>query len=386
MKKKAIIGLSVVVVLIVIILVNVKFKGNEIYVKAEKVKKGTIKAIVSAPGRVTPKNKVNISSDIMGKLIKLNVKEGDKVKAGQILAELERSREEAAMESARSALKSAEANYNMKKSNFERRKTLYSKSLISKETFEADKTDLEMAKLAVEERKANLKQALENLYKTEIRSPIDGVVTKLNVEEGETVVTGTMNNPGTVLMTISDLSKMQVECDVDESDVVNIEIGQPAEITVDAIEDTIFNGKVVEVSNSGKTLYSGTQEEVTNFEIKVAFNKTDKRLRPGMSSTVDIITASKDSALKVPIQAVVEREIDNDKKTGVFIIKDGEAHFTPVETGIASETEMEITKGLKGTELVVTGSYSVLSTLKDGDNVKTKKPTKKEEKREREKK
>ncbi|OQX52450.1 MAG: hypothetical protein B5M53_08435 [Candidatus Cloacimonas sp. 4484_209] len=386
MKKKAIIGLSVVVVLIVIILMNVKFKGNEIYVKAEKVKKGTIKAIVSAPGRVTPKNKVNISSDIMGKLIKLNVKEGDKVKAGQILAELERSREEAAMESARSALKSAEANYNMKKSNFERRKTLYSKSLISKETFEADKTDLEMAKLAVEERKANLKQALENLYKTEIRSPIDGVVTKLNVEEGETVVTGTMNNPGTVLMTISDLSKMQVECDVDESDVVNIEIGQPAEITVDAIEDTIFNGKVVEVSNSGKTLYSGTQEEVTNFEIKVAFNKTDKRLRPGMSSTVDIITASKDSALKVPIQAVVEREIDNDKKTGVFIIKDGEAHFTPVETGIASETEMEITKGLKGTELVVTGSYSVLSTLKDGDNVKTKKPTKKEEKREREKK
>lgn len=386
MKKKAIIGLSVVVVLIVIILMNVKFKGNEIYVKAEKVKKGTIKAIVSAPGRVTPKNKVNISSDIMGKLIKLNVKEGDKVKAGQILAELERSREEAAMESARSALKSAEANYNMKKSNFERRKTLYSKSLISKETFEADKTDLEMAKLAVEERKANLKQALENLYKTEIRSPIDGVVTKLNVEEGETVVTGTMNNPGTVLMTISDLSKMQVECDVDESDVINIEIGQPAEITVDAIEDTIFNGKVVEVSNSGKTLYSGTQEEVTNFEIKVAFNKTDKRLRPGMSSTVDIITASKDSALKVPIQAVVEREIDNDKKTGVFIIKDGEAHFTPVETGIASETEMEITKGLKGTELVVTGSYSVLSTLKDGDNVKTKKPTKKEEKREREKK
>ncbi|TET76384.1 MAG: efflux RND transporter periplasmic adaptor subunit [Candidatus Cloacimonadota bacterium] len=377
MKKKIIIGVGILVVILIIVVMNVKFKGKAIEVKAEKVKKGEIKSIVSAPGRVSPKNDVNISSDIMGKLIKLNVREGDKVKRGDVISELDRTREEAAVEVARSSLLSAKASYEMKSTSFERTKKLYEKLLISKEEFEVGKTDFRMAELTVEERQANLKNALENLNKTIIKSPINGVVTRLNVEEGETVVTGTMNNPGTVLMVLSDLSQMEIECEVDESDIVDLEIEQFAEINVDAFGDTIFEGHVVEISNAGRTSGMGTQEEVTNFKVKVAFDKTDSRLRPGMSSSVDIISSRRDSVLKVPIQCVIERGEEEEKKTGIFVVVDGKAHFREVKTGISSETEIEIKEGVEEEEMVVSGPYSVLSKLEDGDDVKTKKPSRK---------
>lgn len=389
MKKKIIIGVGLFIVLLIIVVMNLKFKGKSVEVKTVRVKEGEIKSTVSAPGRVSPKNEVNISSDIMGKLVKLNVREGDKVKRGKVIAELEKTREEAAVEVARSSLRSAEASYELKCSTFERRKKLYEKLLISREEFEAGKTELRMAELTVDERRANLKKALESFNKTTIRSPINGVVTRLNVEEGETVVTGTMNNPGTVLMVLSDLSQMEVECEVDESDIVDLEIGQSAEINVDAFGDTIFSGHVVEISNAGRTLRTGTQEEVTNFEIKVAFDKTDSRLRPGMSSSVDIISSRRDSVLKVPIQCVVEKgrkgknkveegeersEEEGKKREGVFVVTDGKAHFKEVKTGISSEIEIEITDGLEGGEMVVSGPYSILSKLEDGDNVKVKAP------------
>ena len=376
MKKKIFIAAGIIVVLLIIILLNIKFKGKTITVKVEKVERGEIKSVVSAPGRVSPKNEVNISSDIMGKLIKLNVREGDQVKRGKIIAELERTREEAAVEVARSSLYSAEASFELKKSTFKRKEKLYEKSLISKEEFEVSKTEFRMAELTVEERQASLKNALENLNKTIIRSPINGVVTRLNVEEGETVVTGTMNNPGTVLMVLSDLSQMEVECEVDESDIVDLEIDQFAEINVDAFGDSIFEGHVVEISNAGRTSGMGTQEEVTNFEVKVTFDETDSRLRPGMSSTVDIISAIRDSALKIPIQCIVERGKDEKKKTGVFIIENDKANFREIETGISSEIDIEIIEGLEEGEMVVSGPYSVLLKLKDGDNVKVKKPPK----------
>lgn len=369
MKKKLFIGVAILVVIVIIVVMNVKFKGSSMKVKTDIVERGVIRSTVSAPGRISPKNEVNISSDIMGKLTKLNVREGEEVKRGKVIARLESTREEAAVESARSSFLSAKASYEMKKSKFDTKVELYEKSLISREEFETAETELKMAELSVEERRASLKNALESLNKTTIRSPINGVVTRLNVEEGETVVTGTMNNPGTVLMVLSDLSQMEVECEVDESDIVNLEVGQNAEISVDAFGDTIFSGHVVEVSNAGKTIYTGTQEEVTNFEVKVAFDSTDKRLRPGMSSTVDIISTEKDSTLKIPIQCVVLRGKDNEKKEGIFIVKDRVAIFQEVETGISSDMEIEIKEGLEGGEVVVSGPYSALSELKDGDNV-----------------
>lgn len=387
MKKKLFIGIAVLIVILIIVVMNVRFKGSSIKVKTDVVERGRIKSTVSAPGRISPKNEVNISSDIMGKLTNLNVREGEEVTKGKVIARLERTREEAAVESARSSFLSAEASYEMKKSKFDTKVELYKKSLIAREEFETAETELKMAKLNVEERRASLKNVLESLNKTTIRSPINGVVTRLNVEEGETVVTGTMNNPGTVLMVLSDLSQMEVECEVDESDIVNLGVGQTAEINVDAFGDTVFSGHVVEVSNAGKTIYSGTQEEVTNFEVKVAFDSTDKRLRPGMSSTVDIISAKKDSTLKVPIQCVVLRGKDKEKKEGVFIVEDGMATFREVETGISSDMEIEIKKGLDVGEFVVSGPYSALSKLKDGDNVEEmeKEEEKKEKKEEGEK-
>jgi HlyD family secretion protein len=384
MKKKVLIGVAIVAVILIIILLNVKFKGKAEVVKVEKAKVAEIKSIVSAPGRVSPENEVNISSDIMGKLNRLNVEEGNRVKRGQIVGELDRSREEAAVDIARSSLRSAEASFELKKSTFERRQKLFEKQLISKEEFEAGDTEYKMAKLAVDERRANLKNALENLEKTIIRSPLEGVVTRLNVEEGEIVVTGTMNNPGTVLMVLSDLAHMEVECDVDESDIIDLEVDQEAEITVDAFGDTVFSGHVVEVSNAGRTIYSGTQEEMTNFEVKVAFDATDNRLRPGMSSTVDIITAKEESALVIPIQCVVQRGEDEEKKTGVFVIEEDKAVFRGVESGISSETNIQIIDGLEGGEIVVSGPYSVLSKLKDGDAVKIKETPEKDEEGEEE--
>lgn len=383
MKKKIFIGIGVLIIILIIIVLNLKSKGKSLEVRTEEVKIGEIRSIVSAPGRVTPKNDVNISSDIMGKLIKLNVREGDKVKKGQVVAELEGTREEAAVEVARSSLLSAEASYEMKKSTFGRLEKLYEKSLVSKEEFESGKTELRMAELSVEERRANLKKAKESLDKTIIKSPINAVVTNLNVEEGETVVTGTMNNPGTVLMVLSDLSQMEVECEVDESDIVDLRIDEPAEIIVDAFGDTLFEGHIVEISNAGKTSRMGTQEEVTNFEVKVAFDKTDNRLRPGMSSSVDIITCSKDSALKAPVQSVIERGKEEDKKSGVFIVKEGKARFSEVVIGISSEMDIEIKEGLTEGEMIVSGPYSALSKLKDGDNVNVKKPPKIKGKREK---
>ncbi len=374
MKKKLIIGVVVFSVLLVIVLLNVKFKGKAVSVKVEKVKRGSIKTIVSAPGRISAKNEINISSDIMGKLIKLNVDDGDKVRSGEIVAELEKTREEAVVESARSSLSSAKASYEMKKSSFERRQKLYDKSLISKEQFEADRTDLRVAELTLEERKANYKQAMENLSKTIIRSPINAVVTRLNVEEGEIVVTGTMNNPGTVLMVLSDLSQMEVECDVDESDIIELELGQATDITVDAFGDTVFQGHVVEISNSGKTSGTGSQEEITNFEVKVGFDNTDVRLRPGMSASADIISSEEDSALKVPIQSVVERGMGEKKREGVFIILEEKTHFKPVTTGIQSEIEMQIIEGVEEGDEVVSGPYSILTKIKDGENVKIIQP------------
>lgn len=385
MKKKVIIGVAIVAVILIIILLNVKFKGKAETIKVEKAKVGEISSVVSAPGRVSPENEVNISSDIMGKLVKLNVEEGDRLKRGQVVAELDRTREEAAVEIARSSLRSAEASFELKRATFERRQKLFEKQLISKEEYEAGNTEYKMAKLAVDERGANLKNALENLEKTIIRSPLDGVVTRLNVEEGEIVVTGTMNNPGTVLMVLSDLAHMEVECEVDESDIIDLRIAQEAEIQVDAFGDTIFNGHVVEVSNAGKTIYTGTQEEMTNFQVKVAFDSTDSRLRPGMSSTVDIIVAHEDSALTVPIQCVVQRGEDEEKKSGVFVVNEDKAIFREVETGISSETDIQVTSGIEVDEMVVSGPYSVLSKLKDGDNVKIKETPEKEKKDKEEK-
>jgi HlyD family secretion protein len=250
---------------------------------------------------------------------------------------------------------------------------------------------------------AALPAAEDQLDKTVFHSPIDGVITQLNVEEGENVVTGTMNAPGTVIMTISDLAGMEVEAEIDETDIVDVRVGQKAEIEVDALADSTLTGRVTEVGNSGVTRMGGTQEEATSFIVKVLVDSPHAVLKPGMTATVEIETAVHDSVLNVPIQAVASRtassleparkgEKDGDgeqaktkrsgreeeKETeGVFAVVGDTVKFVPVVTGIADDLSIEVAGELEVGQKVVSGPYKVLRTLRGGDAVKVEEGTKK---------
>jgi HlyD family secretion protein len=259
---------------------------------------------------------------------------------------------------------------------------------------------------------ASLSAARDNLSKTRFAAPFDGVVSALNVEQGEIVITGTMNNPGTQILVVSDLSRMLVKADVDETDVVDMRLGQKAKITVDALPDTSFAGTVVEIGNTAKRSTIATAEGQTNFEVKVVFDAQVSAVRPGMTADVEIETATHPGTQGVPIQAVVvraERELERAAKagkkdkakpkaprkaskdfvfaaeedtvgrkdkeiTGVFLVKDGIAAFVPVRTGIASETDIEVFGDLKAGDVVVAGPYKALRELKPNAKVKQETP------------
>lgn len=365
-KKRLFIICGIIAFIIIIVLVNVLKGEKRVSVEVAEVERGEIEAKVSAPGRVKPFIEVKISSDIPGKIVALKVKEGSRVKPNEIVARLDSKDQESILKKAESGLKSALSNLNFKKITYNRKGKLFKQGLISNEEFLSIKTEHEIAETQVEQAKASVEGAKDELRKTQIVSPIEGVVTELNVEEGEIVVTGTMNNPGTVLMIIGDMRKMVVECEVDESDVVSIKEENEAEISIDAYPDTTFKGRVIEISSAGVTERTGTYEEVTNFKVKVEIVDSIEGLRPNMSATSEIITEFKNDGIRVPIQSVVVRE----KKEGVFVVRDGKAELTLVTTGISTEKFVEITKGLSEGEKVVSGSYKTLSDLKSGTPVK----------------
>jgi HlyD family secretion protein len=279
---------------------------------------------------------------------------------------------------------------------------LYERKLTSKEQYDMVKTDLDLARARHQQATASLDQARYNLGKTTMTSPMDGIVTSLNAEVGEIVMIGTMNNPGTVIMTVSDMSEIETEVEVDETDIAQVKLGQEAEISVDAYPDTTFKGKVTEIGHTARISGLGTQDQVTNFLVKVMLVDEVPTIRPGMSASVDITTDSRTDVLTVPIQAVVmraeendtlssekereegavastadtasEKEEKKDKKKeeveGVFVVKEARAKFVKVATGIADQQNIEIVSGIGDDDQVVTGSYKILRTLKDGDKVK----------------
>jgi HlyD family secretion protein len=279
----------------------------------------------------------------------------------------------------------------------------FAKGLVSEKTHHDARAMADAMEQACEEASAALKAAEDQLDKTVFHSPIDGVITQLNVEEGENVVTGTMNAPGTVIMTISDLAGMEVEAEIDETDIVDVRVGQKAEIEVDALADSTLTGRVTEVGNSGVTRMGGTQEEATSFIVKVLVDSPHAVLKPGMTATVEIETAVHDSVLNVPIQAVASRtassleparkgEKDGDgeqaktkrsgreeeKETeGVFAVVGDTVKFVPVVTGIADDLSIEVAGELEVGQKVVSGPYKVLRTLRGGDAVKVEEGTKK---------
>ncbi len=416
------IGLAVAVVAALIAVQVVRgSRGKVESVQLARVRLEDITSRVRAPGKIEAKTQVKVSADIMGKIVQLAVKEGDRVRRGQLMLQLDDTQYRAMHDQARAAvvtaqarLREADQTLRVAEATYKRQRALFDQKLLSDAEWDQANTAIESARSAAQAARQELARsqaavtaAADNLRKCRFLAPFDGVVSALNVEAGENVITGTMNNPGTEILVVSDLSRMLVRADVDETDVVDMRIGQKAKIRVDALPDTTFAGTVTEIGNTAKRSVTSTVEGQTNFEVKVVFDTDVPQVRPGMTADVDIETGTHKQTLGVPVQAVVvrtQRELDRaarkpgarparpakgdalaaeedtvgrkDKEiTGVFVVgKDEVARFVPVRTGIASETDMEILGAVKKDDVIVAGPYKSLRELKPGTKVKREAP------------
>ena len=404
-RKKIILIVSGAVVLVAfIILAVVKNQEKLIQVTVEPVEKGKIISIVTATGKVEAKTNVNISSDVMGKIIDLPIIDGQKVEKSQLLVQIDKTQSLAEVDQMRALLASAEISQDQAQIEFNRQKQLSERKLISQAEYDLAKNSLDRAAQTVKQYKANLASAINQLEKYTIRAPIAGTITQLNSKLGENVMVGTMNNAGTVIMVISDLSEIVVKANVDETDIASLALNQDVKISLDAFPDTSFGGKVTEIGNAAKSSVYGVQDQVTNFEVTVLITESVAGIKPGMNSSVDITTNIRDGALKIPIQAVVMRSPGDTLKTplqktgaiasttdetapknekakkndagdevdGVFWVDNGKAMFLPVKTGISDQQYIEIVSGLTENQKIITGSYKTLRTLHHGDKIKAK--------------
>ncbi|MCE9627542.1 MAG: efflux RND transporter periplasmic adaptor subunit [Candidatus Eisenbacteria bacterium] len=388
-------------------------------VQLANVRREDVTSRVRAPGKIEPKTQVKVSADIPGKVIILNIKEGDSVKRGQLLLGIDdtqyRSQNQqasAALASAKARVREAESALRVSDANYGRQKALFEQKLLSQAEWDGATNSHEGARVALATAQEEVARAqaakdasADNLSKCRFFAPFDGVVSALNVEKGEIVITGTMNNPGTQILVVSDLSRMLVRAEVDETDVVDMQIGQKAKISVDAFPDTTFEGTVTEIGNTAKRSSISSVEGQTNFEVKVVFDHQVDAVRPGMTADVDIATGTHEKTLVVPIQAVIIRtqsQLDRAAKkpgqkapkkktsalaadedtagrrdpeiTGVLVVNEGVTKFVPVRTGLASETMIEVTGDLKENDTVVSGPYKALRELKPGAKVKKEQP------------
>jgi len=448
--KKIAIGIGAVVLVAIIVGFTVhQSSKNVATVQTGKVQREDLATVVSASGEIKPKTYVNIGANAFGKITHLFVKEGDRVKKGQLLAQLENVQPEADVNANQASLEAAEtdsiaasaalktsqadmvraqADYDRNKLDWERAQNLYQGGLISKSDFDSRKdawatadAGLAQAQARVAQTKAQKDSAdghvaqaratlthyADLLKKTTYAAPFDGVITNLPVREGETVVIGIQNAQGSTLMTIADMSVITAEVMVDETDIVNVRLGQPADVTIDAIPNKTFHGKVSEIGDNAIIRSSGVStsqqttanEEAKDFKVVVNLQDAPEDLRPGLSTTAKITTATRSNALAVPIQALTMRtkqQIDqqnnapgsvhaaapaaqdpaskkkdkDDEVQGVFVIRNRKALFVPVTTGVTGTADIEVLDGLKQGDEVITGSYKVLRTLRPGSSVK----------------
>ncbi len=408
-KKKLYIFGGIGVLLLALILIAL-IGGNKeeiIPVQVEKVQKRDITQIVSATGEINPEFKVTITPEVTGEIVSLPVKEGYNVKKGDLLLKIKADTYVAAQDRAQANLQGARASLDMNKaqldkleSDYNRLKELHAKALASDAELEAAKSSYLSAKASYEAAQANvsqmvaaLKEAVEELNKTTIYSPMTGTITKLNVELGERVL-GSGFSQGTDIMTVSDLNNIEASIDVDENDVVLVSIGDTALIKVDAFGDRLFKGLVTEIGNSAISEGVGTQEQVVNFDVKIKLINPDPLLRPGMSCNADVQTETRHNVLAVPIQSVTARnksEMKTEETEGistvkeekksissgkklqeiVFLVKNNKAKQMNVETGISDDNYIEVKSGLDVGQQVVSGSYKAISReLADGSNVR----------------
>ncbi|NJD21846.1 MAG: efflux RND transporter periplasmic adaptor subunit [Melioribacter sp.] len=394
--------------LLLVVLLLVVFSGNKeeiVSVQTEKVEKRNVTQVVSATGKINPVYQVKISAEATGEIVDLPVREGDIVRRGQLLIrikpdnyEAQKNSAEARLAQSKSSLSSTKAQLDKVESDYKRVQELAQKKLASDAELENAKStylqtlgSYEAMKSGVTQAEASLKDAVTNLNKTIVYSPINGTISKRNIDLSERVL-GSGFSPGTEMLTVADLSKMEATVNVDENDVVLISVGDTAKVHVDAFSDKTFKGVVTQIGNSAVTKGLGTQDEVVNFEVKVLIINAENSIRPGMSCDADIETEKKQNVLTVPIQSVTARldkqnmsapqgeqpeneakakkERSNKPKEVVFVIKDNKANMVEVKTGISDDTYIEILSGLKGDEDVVSGPYRAISKeLDEGSKV-----------------
>ena len=444
------ISMGVVALLAIIVGVTVHQSGkNVVTVQTAKVQRQDLTSVVSASGEIKPKTFVNIGANAYGKITHLYVKEGDHVKKGQLLAQLENVQSSADVNASQASVQAAEtdaiaadaafktsqadllraqADYERNKLDWDRAQSLFKDGLISKSDFDSRKNawstadsglvqaqshvaqakaQKDSADRHVSQARANLTRVADVLQKTTYAAPYDGVVTNLPVREGESVVIGIQNALGSTLLTLADMSVITAEVKVDETDIVNVRLGQPAEVTIDAIPKKIFHGTVSEIGDNAIVRSTGVatsqqttaSEEAKDFKVVVTVTDPPQDLRPGLSTTAKITTAARTNVLSLPIQALSVRskaQLEQEKSTpgsvhaaapapkeaalkdkdskediqGVFVIRNKKAEFVPVTTGIAGTSDIEVLTGLQEGDEIVTGSYKILRTIRSGSGVK----------------
>ena len=401
MKRRTKIILTVVVILVLasIIVGSVKAKGKEgTPVTFGKVERMDLTSKVSANGRIDAQRKVDLSANVMGQIVNLAVREGDIVKKGDFLLQIDQRQLAASAQGVEASIRAqmsdrdaARANLAEAQRSFDRASKNYAEKIIPLAELDRARAALDSARAnvnAIEQRidqaRANLTAARDTLSKTTMVAPMAGIVTALPVEEGEVAVIGTMNNPGSLLLTIADMSVVEAVMEVDETDIPAVKLGQAATVTIDAYPNRTFKGRVTEVGSSPITRAgSGTGAEAINFEVKIQLEQPPEGVRPGFSASADIITGTRSKAVAIPIQALVVREKPNVKpaqdEEGVYVHKDGKVTFVPVTTGLTGDTNIEITKGLTEGQQIVTGPFRALRDIKDGSKVREQKEEKKDD-------
>ena len=417
-KTKIAIGVGVVVVIAAVSALTAATRGDKAtQVRIEEVARRDLVATVSASGWIEPHRKVEVQADLMGRITELPVVEGQRVERGQILIRLDPTQYEAAVARGRAAVSEAQsreaqasANLAQAQRAYERTKALasQSQSLVSQQVLEEAETQvrvqtqlLEGARFSVAQARSAVAEAVDRLSKTTIRAPMDGVITRLNVEEGETAIVGTMNNSGSLLLTIADLSTMEAVVRVDETDVPDLHVGDSATVEIDAFPRQKFTGKVTEIGQSAITAPStagvgqGGQGQAIDFEERIQLDNPPPSLRSDLSATAEIVTAVRRNALAVPIIALTVREAEEDEeipqeeagasaaaaraagdsranpdREGVFLVREGKSVFVPVEIGIAGREHFEIVSGVAEGDSVVAGPYEAIRTLESDKPVR----------------
>jgi HlyD family secretion protein len=441
-RKNTLIVTGVVLVAAAVVVANLYFRREKgLSVTTETIRSRDLEAVVSASGKIQPKRLVNISADTPGRVVDLAVNEGDRIAKGQFLLQIDpkslRTRvdgnsaslraAELSLEQLQQAAETAKVQLQQAQQNLARQQDLWRQQLTTREALEKAVNDVKAAESSVQERekllrpqesriaqeRATLESARYDLSKVRIESPIDGIVTRRNIQEGETAIIGTMNNPGTVLLTLADMSIIQAEVEVDETNIPHVQLGQRAKVTIDALPDRSFKGHVTEIGNSpiqstttGQSANQSTGTQATNFKVVVVLDEPVPEVRPGFTCTADITTATRKDVVSVPIPAVAVRELVYDangqvvkeprddkrrrpnrvepvasaaelkpgqtrKETeGVFVVRGSRAEFVPIKMGIAGEKYFEVMSGVRGGDQVITGPYNSVRGMTDGDLVK----------------